>query len=150
MAKARDMDWILFGCVVVLVAFGLVVCYSAGSVVGGLRGYGEWYFIARQLAFAAVGLPLLMILARIDYRRWNEPTYAFLCMGTVTILVFIGIFADPRAHRWIRFGFGQLQPSEIAKPALILFCAFFIAKRLRAINDRHTVLPASVAVGILG
>lgn len=150
MAKARDIDWVLFGCVVMLVAFGLVVCYSAGSVVGGLRGFGEWYFIGRQLAFAAVGLPLLMILTRLDYRRWNEPTYALMFMGAATILVFVGIFVDPRAHRWIRFGIGQLQPSEFAKPALILFCAYFIARRLRAINDRHTVLPASVAVGILG
>lgn len=150
MAKAREIDWVLFGCVVALIAFGLVICYSAGSVVGGLRGRGEWYFIGRQAFFAVLGLPMLMYLARMDYRKWNEPKYAFLLMGGATILVFLGVALDSAAHRWIRVGPGQLQPSEIAKPALILFCAYFIARRMKAINDRHTVLPASVAVGILG
>jgi cell division protein FtsW len=144
------MDWVLFGTVVALVTFGLAICYSAGSVVGGLRGHGEWYFIARQALFACLGLPILMYLARMDFRRWNQPAVAFLLMGGATILVFIGVVMDGQAHRWIRLGVAQLQPSEIAKPALILFCAYFIARRAKAINDRHTVLPASVAVGILG
>jgi cell division protein FtsW len=86
----------------------------------------------------------------MDFRRWNQPAVAFLLMGGATILVFIGVVMDGQAHRWIRLGVAQLQPSEIAKPALILFCAYFIARRAKAINDRHTVLPASVAVGILG
>lgn len=150
MARAREMDWVLFGTVVALVTFGLAICYSAGSVVGGLRGHGEWYFIARQALFACLGLPILMYLARMDFRRWNQPAVAFLLMGGATILVFIGVVMDGQAHRWIRLGVAQLQPSEIAKPALILFCAYFIARRAKAINDRHTVLPASVAVGILG
>jgi cell division protein FtsW len=115
-----------------------------------LRSYGEWHFILRQAFFAAVGLGFLMYLARMDFRRWNHPAIAFLLMGGATILVFLGVLLDPVAHRWIRIGSNQLQPSEFSKPALILFCAYFIARRAKAINDRHTVLPASVAVGILG
>lgn len=150
MTRAREMDWVLFGCIVALLAFGFVICYSAGSVVGGLRGKGEWYFIARQATYALVGVPILLFLPRLDYRLLNRPAFAFLLMGGITIAVFAGILLDPSAHRWIRLGSIQAQPSEFAKPALIIFCAYFIAKRMKAINDRHTVLPASIAVGILG
>lgn len=150
MTRAREMDWVLFGCVVALMAFGLAICYSAGSVVGGLRGRGEWYFITRQAMFAVIGLVGLMYLPRMDFRTWNRPSFAFLLMGGITILVFAGIVLDSQAHRWIRLASVQVQPSEFAKPVLILFCAYFIAKRMKAINDRHTVLPASIAVGILG
>ncbi|MCC6262773.1 MAG: FtsW/RodA/SpoVE family cell cycle protein [Bryobacterales bacterium] len=150
MNRAREMDWILFGSVVALLAFGFVICYSAGSVVGGLRGRGEWYYIGRQATFALAGVPLLLFLSRMDFRLLNRPAWAFLLMGGITIAVFAGILLDPSANRWIRLGSIQAQPSEFAKPALIVFCAYFIAKRMKAINDRHTVLPASIAVGILG
>ena len=71
-------------------------------------------------------------------------------MGLVMILLAVVYFADPRQHRWIRFGpFGGLQPSEFAKPALALFLAYFIALRSRAINSRYTLLPAFLALGFV-
>lgn len=150
MTRAREMDWVLFGCIVALMAFGFVICYSAGSVVGGLRGRGEWYFIGRQAGVAILGVAALLLLPRMDFRILNRPAWAFLLMGGITIVVGAGIALDHQAHRWIRVAGVQIQPSEFAKPALIIFCAYFIAKRMKAINDRHTVLPASVAVGVLG
>ena len=150
MTRAREMDWILFGCIIALMAFGFVICYSAGSVVGGLRGAGEWHYISRQAFFAVFGVIALMFLPRIDFRLMNRPEFAFLLMGGATISVFAGILLDHDAHRWIRMAGVQVQPSEFAKPALIVFCAYFISRRMKAINDRHTVLPASIAVGILG
>ena len=71
-------------------------------------------------------------------------------MGLVMILLAVVYFADPKQHRWIRFGpFGGLQPSEFAKPALALFLAYFIALRSRAINSRYTLLPAILALGFV-
>ncbi len=59
-------------------------------------------------------------------------------------------FLDAHQHRWIRLGpLGGLQPSEIAKPALVVFLAFFIALRSRAINNKHTLMPAAMAVGLV-
>jgi cell division protein FtsW len=59
-------------------------------------------------------------------------------------------FADPRAHRWFRLaGLGSFQPSEFAKPALIIFLAHFISRRAQFINDRRTIRQALVAVLLL-
>src|ERR1019366_4340615 len=98
----------------------------------------------------AVAVPLMMYLKKVNYRRLQTPTVAFTSMGLVMILLAIVYFADPRQHRWIRFGpFGGLQPSEFAKPALALFLAYFIAQRSRAINSRYTLLPAFLALGFV-
>jgi cell division protein FtsW len=56
---------------------------------------------------------------------------------------------DTRAHRWLRLGPVGIQPSEFAKPALILFLAFFLTQRSRNINSRYTLMPAMLTVGLL-
>lgn len=150
MAKMRHLDWYLYSYILVLLMMGLMFCYSASSVFGMLRGWGEWYFISRQLLATAIGLAFMIPLARMDFRKWNSPMLAFLAMGSTTAMVLLAAILDTRAHRWLKLPVLQVQPSEFAKPALILFCAFFIAKRLNAINDRHTIFPASIVVGLLG
>lgn len=150
MAKMRNLDWFLYSYILGLLLVGLVFCYSASSVMAVLRGASEWHFISRQLVATAIGVVGMIALARMDFRKWNSPTLAFMSMGFVTALVFIAGILDTKAHRWIKTPVIYLQPSELAKPALVLFCAYFIAKRLNAINDRHTVLPASIVIGILG
>src|SRR5206468_4657868 len=60
-------------------------------------------------------------------------------------------FLDSANHRWLRLG-GPLgvQPSELAKPALVVFLAFFVTWRARAINNpRYTLVPAAMAVGLV-
>jgi len=120
------------------------------SWLNKIREKNEWYYIARQLGATALGLFFVVLLSRMDFRRWNSPAWAFVAMGSATAMVLLAAFVDTRAHRWLRLPIIQIQPSEFAKPALVLFCAYFIAKRMNAINDRHTVLPASIVVGILG
>ncbi len=63
------------------------------------------------------------------------------------ILVF---FLDSKTHRWFRLqGVGTLQPSEFAKPALIIFFAYFVTQKQEAINTRRTLLAASLALAVL-
>ena len=151
MAKLKT-DWILFGAILAMTAFGLVVLYSASSVVAELRYHFEpYHFFVRQLAWAAVSFPILMYFKRFDYRRLNTPTWAFSGLGIVLGLLVVVYFVDPKAHRWFRIpGLGSLQPSEFAKPVLILFLAYFVARRAHAINDKRVLRQAFVAVAMLG
>jgi len=150
MAQKLKTDWILFSTVVLLLLFGAVMVYSASSVVADIRMGSSFYFALRQLIWLAVSIPLMMFFKRLHYRNLQTPAVAFTVMGLVMILLVIAWFADPRQHRWIRFGpIGGLQPSEFAKPAIALFLAYFIALRSRAINSRYTLLPAILAVGFI-
>jgi cell division protein FtsW len=150
MAQRLKTDWILFSTVVLMVLFGAVMIYSASSVVADMRMGSSYYFAIRQLIWIAVSIPIMMFLKKLNYRKLQTPAVAFTAMGLVTILLAAVFFADPKQHRWIRFGpFGGLQPSEFAKPALALFLAYFIALRSRAINSRYTLLPAILALGFM-
>ena len=130
-----------------MVLFGALMIYSASSVVADMRMGTSYYFALRQLIWIAIAIPLMMFMKRLNYRKLQTPAVAFTAMGLVMILLAAVYFADPKQHRWIRFGpFGGLQPSEFAKPALALFLAYFIARRAHVINDRRTIRQAVVAV----
>jgi len=151
MARLRT-DWVLFLTILVMVGFGLVMLYSASSAVAELRYNVEpYYFCLRQIGFAIASFLILMYFKRMDYRRLNTPAWAFSGLGVVLGLLVFVYFADPRTHRWFKIpGVGSMQPSEFAKPALILFLAYFIARRAHVINDRRTIRQAVVAVAMLG
>jgi cell division protein FtsW len=151
MARLRT-DWILFLTIVAMVFFGLVMLYSASSAVAELRYHvAPYYFVVRQIGWAIVSFVVLMYLKRMDYRRLNSPTWAFSGLGIVLGLLVLVYFVDPHTHRWFKLpGVGSFQPSEFAKPALILFLAYFIARRAHIINDQRTIKQALVAVLMLG
>jgi cell division protein FtsW len=149
MAQRLKTDWILLSTVVAMVSLGLVVMFSASSLIGQVKFRSSTYFLMRQLAWAVVALSALMYFKKRDFRTMQTPTWAFASLGVVLALLVAVYFLDPRAHRWIRFAGFSLQPSELAKPALAVFLAYFIALRARAINSRHTLLPAALAVVML-
>lgn len=144
-------DWILFLTILAMTAFGLVMVYSASSAVAELRyGVPPYYFVLRQLGWAAFSLCVLMAFKRIDYRRLNTPAWAFSGLGIVVALLVMVYFTDSRSHRWFKVaGLGSLQPSEFAKPALILFLAYFISRHLPTINQPRTLKQAAIAVAML-
>jgi cell division protein FtsW len=149
MARLRT-DWILFLTILAMVAFGLVMVYSASSAIAELRNKSApYYFAVRQLGWALLSFIVLMYFKRLDYRRLNTPAWAFSGLGIVLgMLVMVYFFGSH--HRWFKFGgVGSFQPSEFAKPALIVFLAYFLDRRARVINDRRTLQQAFVAVAML-
>jgi cell division protein FtsW len=82
---------------------------------------------------------------RIDYRRYNHPAVVFSLLGFTTLMLISVFFLDRahHTHRWFHVGSFSFQPSEVAKPALILFLAYFLESRIRSMDDwRNTLLPA--------
>src|SRR4051812_30472158 len=150
MAQRLKTDWILFFTIVAMVVFGITIVTSASSVMAELKYKASYYFVVRQAAWAVVSFIVLMYFKGRDYRRFFSPVWAFTPLGIVLASLVIVYFADPRRHRWLNIGTVGIQPSEFAKPALIIFLAYFIAVRLRAINHRGTLLPALLAAGLLG
>jgi cell division protein FtsW len=149
MAQRLKTDWILFFTIVVMVCFGIVIVYSASSVMAELKYKSTYFFISKQVIFGVLSFLVLMMFKRVDYRKFKDPVWAFAPLGVVVALLVVVYFADPRRHRWLMLGPIGLQPSEFAKPALIIFLAYFVTLRLRAINDRHTLIPAAIALVIV-
>ena len=152
MSQRLKTDWVLFFTVLAMVSFGLVILYSASSIVAKMdpRFGSSWHFVARQAEWAVVAIVAMMMLKKTSYRKMDSSAVAFSAVGIALVLLFAVWFADPAHHRWLRLGgpFG-LQPSELAKPALVIFLAFFVTLRARAINNRYTLVPAALAVGLV-
>jgi cell division protein FtsW len=141
---------LLFFTVVVFVCFGLVIAYSASSMVATLKyGKPSHYFLLRQSGWALVSFFALMYFKRMDYGKLRSPVWAFGSVGVMLILLAIVYFVDPRNHRWIRLGPLSVQPLEFAKPALVIFLAWFVSRRLPAINNLHTLIPAAMALSVM-
>jgi cell division protein FtsW len=152
MAQRMKSDWLLFGTIVAMVGFGLVMVYSASSVVAQLnpRINSSFYYVEHQLLWAAGSFIALMYFKRRDYRMLQSPTWAFGSLGMVLFLQILVFFLDNKTHRWFRLqGVGTLQPSEFAKPALIVFFAYFVTQKREAINTRRTIVAASLALAVL-
>jgi len=152
MAQRLKTDWVLFSTIVTMVGFGLVMIYSASSVTAQLnpRISSSFYFASRQFFWAVLSFGVLMYFKRRDYRALQSPAWAFGSLGVVLFLQILVFFFDSKTHRWFRVpGVGTLQPSEFAKPALILFFAYFVSSKSDAINTKRTMLAASLALAVL-
>lgn len=152
MAQRLKTDWILFLTIVALVCFGLVMVYSASSVTAALntRTNSSAYYFERQLGWAILSFAVLMFVKVKNYRMLKSPAWAFASLGVVLAMLVVVYFADSHTHRWFRlYSWASLQPSEFAKPALIIFLAYFVTMRSPAINNKHTLLPAALAMAML-
>ncbi|HTP88100.1 MAG TPA: putative peptidoglycan glycosyltransferase FtsW [Bryobacteraceae bacterium] len=147
MAQRLRTDWTLFFTVVAMVCFGLVMVYSASSVTADIRYHDTTRFFLRQLGWAVISFAAMMWLKRHDYRLLKSSRWAFLPLSIVLILLVVVYFLDGKTHRWFHFGIASFQPSEFAKPVLAIFLAWFVDMRKNAINTKHTIVPASMALG---
>jgi cell division protein FtsW len=150
MAQRLKTDWLLFVTVLAMVSFGVLMLYSASSIMAQLRYGSTWHFVLRQAAWAAAAVVVMMTLKRTHYRRFQNPAVAFTAISISLLLLGAVYVIDTAHHRWLRLGPIGFQPSELAKPALIIFLAFFVTWRARAINNaRYTLVPAALAVGLV-
>ena len=132
MAQQLKTDWILFATVVAMVAFGVLILYSASSIMADLNPRYRFELVLRR---APVGLGRgrggRHDGAEADaLPQLPDPAVAFGAIGMALILLVAVYFIDGEHHRWLRLAApGGLQPSELAKPALVIFLAFFVTWR---------------------
>jgi cell division protein FtsW len=153
MAFRSSGDKTLFFTTGFLTLFGLVMMYSASSVVASSQhdGMSSYYFV-RQLAYAVVGFIALILLMKVNYHIWQSRKILRLLI-VLSVIGLLLVFTQPvvnNAHRWLRYGsYVSFQPSEIAKLVLLLFMAFFLHRHEQEINDpKRGLLPCLIVVGL--
>jgi len=147
MAKRISVDRWLFTVTLLLVFIGLIMVFSASAVMAKERYGSPYTFLVRQAACAAAGMLAMLVGMKIDYRRYKHPAFVYSLLGATTLMLISVFFLDRahNTHRWIHWGAFSFQPSELAKPALIFFLAYFLESRTRSMEDwRNTLLPAIV------
>lgn len=148
MAKLVGVDKWMFFTTLLLVVAGLVMVFSASAVVAQERYNSPYTFVGKQALWALAGVLAMLILMHVDYAAYNSPRFIYpaLCVTTLLLVLVFFFPTSHNTHRWIRFGgFFTLQPSEIAKPVLILFLAWFLHSRLDQMRDwKNTLIRAAI------
>ncbi|MGI6149274.1 MAG: putative lipid II flippase FtsW, partial [Limnochordia bacterium] len=150
LVKGGKPDILIFAAVIALLSIGLVMVFSASSVMG-IADYGDPYrYLQRQTVLAAVGLAALFILMRIDYHIFKVLALPGLIVSfaLLVLVLFVGQ-GTSGATRWIRLGGFNLQPSEIAKFTMINYAAVYISTKRDRVRRFFTgLLPLLVILGV--
>ena len=145
-------DPLLMATVLALVAFGVVMVYSASAVFAAQTFHDGQHFLVRQTMYAVVGLLLVVSLARLDYHLLRPLAYPMLG-GSVLLLLYIAVgfgHSAGGAARWISVGPIHVQPAEIAKVAMIFWLAYSLSKKADRIRSFSVgFLPHALVAGFV-
>lgn len=142
--NANGLDLIFAALVLVILVFGLVMMFSASYAYAFYHEGNSFHFISRQLIFAVIGVAIMFAVSFLDYHVWHR--FAWLVYAISIIMLIMALFYPARAHvhRWVWFGPINIQPSEIAKLAIILIYADYAVKYRRQIqlySFKYGILP---------
>jgi len=132
-----------------LVAFGLVMVYSASSARALLSSDAPSYYLKRQAVYALMGLVALVVFSRIDFHRLRHATNGLLAVTFFLLVAVLAIgTAVNGARRWLPLGFIDFQPSELAKLVLALWTAGLLARRPAPKTLGELAKPIGIVVGL--
>ena len=124
--------WLLGISVLALLAAGFIVLASAGGG-NGMRLYGDAnHFLVRQAFWLAVSLPCLWAASRFDYHKWREMPWLTVLMYHAVFALLVGVLFCPEtkgSRRWIGYGMFRVQPSELAKLAVVVATAVYLDRK---------------------
>jgi cell division protein FtsW len=130
---AGPVDPIMAAVVVTLVAFGIVMVYSASAIEATVAHRDAQYFLKRQVPFGFAGLLLAWAISRIDYHHYQKGKATYGILGVVVVLLVAAIAGLGKtgggATRWLAFGPVHVQPAELAKLSIVVWLAYSLAKK---------------------
>ena len=153
MRALREVDPVVLSCILALLAIGVAMVYSAGAIYAADVHGSDMYYIKRHGVFAIIGLVTLSVTAAIPYQKWRPWTYPLL--GLVTLLLILTLIPGigvtmGGATRSLPLGPIFLQPSEVAKLAVILYLAYSLEKKQSHIGTFSVgILPHLLFVGLV-
>lgn len=146
--RPKSPDFIIFFAVIALLAIGVVMVYSSSAVSAYVNFQDSYYFLKRQIIWVTLGLLAMILTMNIDYHAWRKLAKPVMLV-TIVLLILVLIPGMGRvvngARRWLGFGSLYMQPSEIAKLSMVLFCASSLALR----QDRITSFVKGVLPQLL-
>jgi len=149
----RDVDPLVLAAVLGLLAIGVAMVYSAGAIYAADVHGSEAFYIRRHAVYAVLGLCAMTVTAAVPYQRWRPWTYPLLIGVTVLLLLVlvpgVGVSMGG-ATRWLKVGPVHVQPSEIAKLALVIYLAYSLEKKQSHIGTFSIgILPHLLLAGFV-
>ena len=137
MARKLKSDKVLFLATLLLVCASAVMVYSASAVLAmGRFQQPPYFFLLKQMLWAILGIGLLGIAMRVDYRLLRRPLVIRSALA-VSVVALVAVFFGPAINgtrRWFSIGGVGIQPSELAKVAVILFTAAALERRMESMD----------------
>ncbi len=140
-----EIDYILLGAVLALLAIGTLMVFSASSADALERFQNPYHFFERQLVWSVLGLTVMALTSRIHYARW--PRWAFI-LYTISVLGLVAVLIPHigqdinGARRWVKVGPLVVQPSELAKLSMVIMFAWLFTRHQQILSDFwHGVIP---------
>ncbi len=146
------VDTVLAAAVVALIGFGLVMVYSASAFEATVRFGDAQHYLRRQASYGVLGLVVMWLASRFDYRRLRALTYPLLL---VTVGMLVATIAGlghraGNAYRWLTVGPVHVQPSEVAKVVLVMWLAYSLSKKGDGVRKFWAgFVPHFLVVGVL-
>jgi len=153
MKGKRRLDIILLITTLALVGIGIVMVYSTSAIIAGDRFGDPYYFLKRQALYAAIGFVLMILMMFFPSEVLKRLAYPILILS---ILLLIAVLIPGIGHRaggamrWLKIQTFSFQPSEFAKLGLVIFLAYFLAKKDEKIRSfSFGFLPTLLLSGLV-
>ena len=146
-------DLMLLSVIVALLGIGLAMVYSASGIKALDAQDDPRYFLIQQSAWVAIGLAAMFVVARVDYHRYRRLALPGLAIAILLLAVVLVPGVGTRvggASRWLRISsFAGLQPAELAKLALVVYLAFWLAAKRELVGRWSVTVPFVALLSIV-
>ena len=134
--------------ILVLLTIGMIMMFSASYAYAYYNQGDSYYYLVRQLIFAAIGVGIMFFLSFFNYNKLHKIAPIVLAISYLCLLVVLVLPGSEGVKRWIPLGIFNIQPSEIAKFAIILFFSHWCSKYYNKMQfARYSVLPGIIVFG---
>ena len=152
MARKLKIDRVLFTATLLLICVSVVMVYSASAVVALERFQQPYLFLTKQALWSVLGLAVLVVAMRVDYRTYRNEAFIWCLLGVVFVMLVAVLFSAPvnGTRRWFGIGGLGVQPSELAKIACVFFTALMLERRMHRIDDlSYSLMPIGLIIGLV-
>ena len=152
MARTLKSDKLLFLATLLLVCASVVMVYSSSAVLAmGRYQQPPYYFLFKQVTWAVLGVSLLSLAMRVDYRSLKQPVVIWTALG-VSVAALVLVFFGPAINgtrRWFALGGIGVQPSELAKVSVIIFTAATLERTMDRIGEVRALAPIALVTSLV-